>query len=169
MFVPRDPRDYFIMKVNLGCGSEILEGWVNIDVRPLPGVDVVCDLKDLSQFEDGSWDECRMSHVIEHFTEPEAISILGQVFCKLKKGGKLEVYCPDAMTIAWYYVHEELPIKEFSRLLFGNQAYPEELHKLALDSERLANLVYQIGFKVTSYNPRPNAYPYDLGVQAVKP
>lgn len=157
------------MKVNLGCGSEILEGWVNVDVRQLPGVDVVCDLKDLSQFKDESWDACRMSHVIEHFTEAEAVSVLGQVFCKLKKGGRLEVYCPDAMTIAWYYVHEELPIKEFSRLLFGNQAYPEELHKMAIDVGRLDDLVKNAGFEIVSNNPRPNAYPYDLGVQAVKP
>lgn len=157
------------MKVNLGCGVEILEGYVNVDVRQLPGVDIVCDLKDLSQFEDGSWDECRMSHVIEHFTEAEARAILKQIFCKLKPGGRLEVYCPDAMTIAWYYIHEELSIKEFSRLLFGNQAYPEELHKMASDAERLDDLVKNAGFEIVTHNPRPNAYPYDLGVQAVKP
>ena len=157
------------MKVNLGCGSEILEGWVNVDVRALPDVDAVCDLKDLSRFQDKSWDACRMSHVIEHFTEAEAVTILSQIFCKLKKGGKLEVYCPDAWKIAYDYVQKMITLTEFSRLLFGNQAYPEELHKMALDRARLVKLIEHAGFKIISHNPRPNAYPYDLGIQAVKP
>ena len=111
-----------------------------------------------------------MSHVIEHFTEAEAISVLGQVFRKLKKGGKLEVYCPDAWKLAADYAFErKISIKEFSRLLFGNQAYPEELHKMALDANRLDDLVKNAGFEIVTHNPRPNAYRYDLGVQAVKP
>jgi hypothetical protein len=33
------------MKLNLGCGRDIKQGFVNLDYMPLPGVDVVADLE----------------------------------------------------------------------------------------------------------------------------
>ena len=155
------------MKVNLGCGSEILEGYTNVDVRQFPGV-IVCDLKDLSRFEDNSWDHARLSHVIEHFTWDEAVLIVEQIRRKLKTGGTIEIYCPDAYMLTCHYQVKVISIHEFSRLLFGNQRYPEELHKMALDRNRLTDLLQATGFKVIGYEPRPNAYPYDLGIQGTK-
>jgi hypothetical protein len=34
------------VKLNLGCGPDIREGYINIDVRELPGVDVCMDISD---------------------------------------------------------------------------------------------------------------------------
>ncbi len=33
--------------LNLGCGRAIVNDYVNADVRPLPGVNVVCDVRRL--------------------------------------------------------------------------------------------------------------------------
>ena len=32
------------MKLNVGCGRNTLEGWLNLDSQALPGVDIVADL-----------------------------------------------------------------------------------------------------------------------------
>ena len=46
------------MKLNLGCGRDIREGYVNLDKAGLDGVDVVHDLNVFPYpFEDNEFDE----------------------------------------------------------------------------------------------------------------
>lgn len=33
-----------MIKLHIGCGRTILKGWVNLDVAPLEGVDIIGDL-----------------------------------------------------------------------------------------------------------------------------
>ena len=58
------------LSLNVGCGRTVLNGWVNLDVSPLPGVDLVCDLETLRQtpipLPDNSVEKFLLSHVIEH-------------------------------------------------------------------------------------------------------
>ena len=54
-------------KLNLGCGKVILEGYVNADLRQLPGVDVTFDAFIFPwPFQDGEFDEIITSHLVEH-------------------------------------------------------------------------------------------------------
>jgi ubiquinone/menaquinone biosynthesis C-methylase UbiE len=63
-----------VKRLHLGCGRDILEGWINLDAGLLPGVDVVANLDDCSQtplpFESDTIDEFLMSHVLEHLKNP---------------------------------------------------------------------------------------------------
>jgi SAM-dependent methyltransferase len=57
-------------KLNLGCGRMILPGFINVDIMPLPGVDITWDLNGLKKnplpFADGSVSEILCSHTLEH-------------------------------------------------------------------------------------------------------
>lgn len=61
-------------RLHLGCGTDIREGWINLDARRLPGVDVVADLDRCRNtplpFPDNSIDEFLASHVFEHLRYP---------------------------------------------------------------------------------------------------
>lgn len=156
------------MKLNLGCGNEILSEFINVDSRNLVGVDKVSDIRNLSWATSDSCNVIRMSHIIEHFKKDEIINILEECFRILEDRGILEIYCPDAEKIAKDFIENKILCEEFSRLLFGNQEYEENLHKVAINRGRLDKLVTDVGFEITSRNPRPNSYPYDLGIQCVK-
>ena len=47
-------------RLNVGCGRNIIDGWVNLDVMSLPGIDIVADLEDCAitplPFDDDSFD-----------------------------------------------------------------------------------------------------------------
>lgn len=63
-----------LKRLHLGCGRNILEGWINLDSFDLPGVDVVADLDNCKDetlpFEKDSIDEFLLSHVLEHLKNP---------------------------------------------------------------------------------------------------
>ena len=86
------------LKLNLGCGDKILDGYVNVDVAPSRGgraPDVLCDLHDLSTFSDGSADEILSVHVVEHFWRWEVENILREWLRVLKPGGRMVLECPN--------------------------------------------------------------------------
>lgn len=61
-------------RLHLGCGRNILPGWINLDARAAPGVDVVADLDACAvgalPFDDDSIDEFFGAHVLEHLRRP---------------------------------------------------------------------------------------------------
>ncbi len=57
-------------KLNLGCGDDIREGYLNVDFEKIPGVDKVYDLNKLPYpFKDGTFDEIVMRNVLEHLND----------------------------------------------------------------------------------------------------
>lgn len=81
------------MKLNIGCGRDIKEGWRNVDAMALPGVEV-WNLTRRWPVEDGSVDEILASHVVEHFDQQERCYVMNEAHRVLKPGGKMTVIVP---------------------------------------------------------------------------
>jgi len=75
------------IKLHLGCGDKHIDGFINVDVRHLDGVDLVEDIKELTSFKKNSVDVIYVSHVLEHFGRNEYMSILKKWYDLLKDGG----------------------------------------------------------------------------------
>lgn len=81
-----------LKRLNLGCGRNIKQGWVNLDSADLPGVDIVHDIEKLPlPFDDEEFDEIRCDNVLEHV---EYIPILKDLYRVLKPGGRLTIRVP---------------------------------------------------------------------------
>jgi predicted SAM-dependent methyltransferase len=82
-------------KLNFGCGTRFAKGWTNIDVYAAgPEVQRVNLLKRFP-FPDEHFDAVYSSHVIEHFTPPQADHLISEACRVLKPGGILRTVVPD--------------------------------------------------------------------------
>ena len=85
------------MRLNLGCGNDIRDGYVNVDFRQVPGVDRVVDLSLFPwPFETGSCDQVLMLDFLEHFPYASTGAILMECYRVLSSDGQLVIQVPDA-------------------------------------------------------------------------
>lgn len=146
------------MKINLGCGSDILKGWENVDIRAGDGVDVVCNVSALP-FDDNSVERIYASDVLEHIMYAQVPTALKEWYRVLMHRGTLTIKVPSLSTIAMNYVRHELDTKEFVRLVYGGQEEGDiaNAHKSGFDPQYLSILLKHAGFKITNIISHPNA------------
>jgi SAM-dependent methyltransferase len=85
-----------LLKLNLGCGPHIADGYVNVDIVPLPGVDLVADLDQPWPWPDGAVAEILASHLFEHVNDP--LLFMAEAWRVLAADGILDIRVP-------YYRH----------------------------------------------------------------
>jgi SAM-dependent methyltransferase len=91
------------MKLNLGSGRTPLPGYVNVDVVPGPGVDVVQDL-DVAPWPwpDASVDEIVASHVLEHVLRFDVV--WSEIRRILRVGGRIHIRVPYGVNFDPYHI-----------------------------------------------------------------
>jgi SAM-dependent methyltransferase len=90
---PREPRDFPLGRWNLyiGGGGTQTPGYVNIDLFPLPGVDVVADAHHLP-FRCDLFSRVECDAVLEHVRKPDAV--VDEIRRVLAPGGFVHLVAP---------------------------------------------------------------------------
>jgi SAM-dependent methyltransferase len=79
------------LMLNLGCGTAVLPGFVNVDVAPAPGV-IVADLRQPWPWSNGSASYVYASHIIEHL--PDKIFTMNELWRVLSPDGLALIQVP---------------------------------------------------------------------------
>ena len=169
-------------RVNLGCGPLREPGEIGVDLDPnATGCDVAANLLALP-FADGSVEQARLSHVLEHFPYRMAPSVLLEVARILKPGGKVLVGVPDMLGTcrAWIETHEATEATKAARLaskaiamrhIYGGQFHDGQEHLAGWDAETLEDLLDACGFVEVTVRLEPERGDVidSLLAEAVKP
>ncbi len=135
------------MKLHIGS-IEKKEGWKTFDVKE--GADYVGDAKDMSRFENETFDEIYASHVLEHFDYKDS---LGQALKEwhrvLKPDGKLYISVPDMKVLCDLFLRGENAQTRFSilRMILGGHCDKNDYHYTGFDTEILGHFLNLVGFK----------------------
>lgn len=142
------------MKLNLGCGGDKKQGYVNIDIRKEVKPDMVLDLeKTPYPFDDNSIDEILAKDVIEHFSFRNVERVVKEWHRILKPGGKLVIQTPDFDVIVDLIRKGEIKgWWQISYWLYGGQDYPENTHKLIFTKEEIRKFLESLGFSIRGIN-----------------
>lgn len=124
------------MKLNLGCGDDIREGWINVNLFPHEGADIVWDLNKFPYpFKDKSADYILLDNILEHLDD----TVLTVFECHrlLSDTGTLEIKVP--------YMFHSLSI--YHKKFFNERSLDGLIHPMAGPNIERAGREEQLLFK----------------------
>lgn len=125
-----------MVKLNLGGGYQKLIGYTNIDrVFGQEAYPLAVD--------DGSVDEIRASHILEHFPHNDTGKIVKHWADKLKLGGVLKIAVPDFKWIAENYLSGKQ--QNVAGFVMGGQQHKDDFHQALFDEGRLTEIMADAG------------------------
>ncbi len=166
-------NDYFdrhpIRKLNIGCGNNILKGWLNSDYSPISSGILQLDATKVYPFKAGEFDYIFSEHMIEHVPYHKGRQMLSECFRILKSEGKLRIATPDLSFLIDLYRSNksELQIKFIKYSIDKYIAYAPDYqdtfvinnyvrawgHQFIYDEKVLSRLMADVGFvKITRFN-----------------
>ena len=158
------------LRLNLGCGHVPLEGYLNVDRRALPGVDIVAEVDELP-FEPGEVGEIFSAHLLEHFPKEQLRrELLPYFFNLLKEGGEFRAVVPDAEAMIREYSNGEYPYDDMREVMYGAQDYDGDFHFNMFTPISLNELLQEAGFKniIIVESARKNGKCFEFEISAFK-
>ena len=133
------------LRLNLGCGHIPLEGYLNVDRRALPGVDIVAEV-DCLPFQKGEVSELCSAHLLEHFPEEQIRrEMLPYWISLLKPDGVFRAIVPDGKAMALAYTNAEYSFETLRQVTFGGQDYDGDFHFNMFSPESLTAILKEAG------------------------
>ena len=153
-----------LIKLNIGCGENPLEGFLNLDVtnesvnieakiKP----DIICDVrKNTIPLKDATCSDVWMIHSLEHMERCYWEHIFREIFRVLIPEGNLALSYPEFDICAKYYINNYKGQKEFwIATLYGRQLYPGDYHVTPILTNELEQKLLRFGFNEIRYGPQP--------------
>jgi predicted SAM-dependent methyltransferase len=150
------------IRLNLGCGSNKIRNFINIDIEESCKPDLIHDFvhKKLP-YKDNSVSEVVLSHVIEHISRRFHKGFLREVHRVLKPGGVFFVAYPEFTECYKNWAHNYRGMKEFwEATMFGRQLYPSDYHVCPMHTPDFLDVLRDLGFNdvLVQQEPTPNEH-----------
>jgi len=162
-------ESHHIRKLQIGCGRNALDGWLNTDLNPTKKV-VFLDATKRFPFDDGTFDYVFSEHLIEHLAYQDGVKFIRECYRVLKPGGKIRVSTPDLRFLIELYTENKTRLQEqyiawavdsflpdigiYEDTFVINNFFKSWGHKFIYDYKTLKSLLENVGFiNIKRYAP----------------
>jgi len=153
------------VRLDIGAGKARVVGWIAWDMQDGHRAE------DLSDWPDGSVDEIRASHVLEHIPHVQTAAVLAEWFRAMRPGGTVKIAVPDLDYLTSQYDGEITPLWE--GWLLGMKPESFDAHRAVFNDSKLGQLLEAAGFEdVRAWRSDRNdctILPCSLNIQCSKP
>lgn len=155
-------KAHSLRKLHIGCGDNILKGWLNTDFYPLASGIIHLDATKKLNFSASSFDYIFSEHMIEHIPQIKATSMLQECYRILKPGGKLRLVTPDLYFVCklimdrdhhdceryiqWAIANSDDNVSKSAPCVVANRLMRDWGHLFLYDHETLTEILQSIGF-----------------------
>ena len=138
------------LRLHIGSGNVRIPGWTNVDVQPLPGVDVIADVTKGLDFAGA--EAVFSEHFLEHLALDDALRFLLEVHRVLAAGAWVRLSTPnlDWVWLTHYRLEGEAAAKRAAALAI-NRAFRGWRHQFLWNGEILAEALAACGFEETRW------------------
>ncbi|MBS1537195.1 MAG: glycosyltransferase, partial [Bacteroidetes bacterium] len=136
--------------LNLGCGRDVRDGFVNIDLFSDDERVVGMDIHRLD-LPDNIADGILASDVLEHFSHRETDAILTEWARVLKPNGEIIIRCPSLRLQMLAYQKGIWDADIASYMIFGGQTNPGDYHCIGFDEQSIRKHLEKAGLEVLSF------------------
>ncbi len=130
--------------LNLGCGRDVRDDCINIDLFSDDPRVVGMDVRKLD-LPDNCADGIIASDILEHFSHREVDGVLKEWARVLKPGGELVVRCPSLRLQMKAYMDGVWDADIASYMIFGGQTNPGDYHCIGFDERSMKKHIEQAG------------------------
>lgn len=116
--------------VNLGCGANTSEEFINVDTRPMPHIHHIHEVEHLPMFADGSVDLLYASHLLEHVPRKNVHTTLKEWHRVLKAGGILRFGVHDFDGLVEVYERSGRDVTSIVDQLMGQDGLYDDHHTI---------------------------------------
>jgi hypothetical protein len=140
----------FPRKLNLGCGPDRREGYLNVDLNAFYKPDLVCDVRELTMLPSGHYVEIIAQDLLEHLPRMATASSLREWNRLLEIGGRLQLRVPSLEGLMELFRKNQSFSKqrELLQCLFGTQAYNGDFHLTSFTRVLLEGYLVRTGFNL---------------------
>lgn len=145
------------MKYHLGCGSNYLNGYLNVDF-PSENHNVNHNIKadlytDILEMDYQECEEIRSSHFFEHFNYFNTFVLLYKWTEKLNIAGKLIIDLPDLEELCKAYLEGDIKTKFIvARYMYGSHEADWAYHINGWSKETLSYILQELGYEIININ-----------------
>jgi predicted SAM-dependent methyltransferase len=144
------------MKLNLGCGTNKIDGFINVDIDGTLEPDQVWDFRKTFPIKTCSVDEIVMYHIIEHIEKKYHFDILTEIQRVLKPEGTVTFSFPEFLKVVENWKENKRGLRDFwEATIFGRQASKFDYHVCIMDSEQFSVHLVRHGFEILVSKPEP--------------